>query len=48
MKATKSKEPKKVAPKEKKKYNKPNDMKSGIYNFMMKDDFGIQTTDKAE
>jgi len=38
---------KKVARKEKKKYNKPN-MKNGIYNFMMKDDFGIQTTDKAE
>jgi len=38
---------KKVARKEKKKYNKPN-MKNDIYNFMMKDDFGIQTTDKAE
>jgi hypothetical protein len=40
-------ENKKVARKEKKKYNKPT-MKNGIYNFMMKDDFGIQTTDKAE
>lgn len=48
MNASKPREPKKVAPKEKKKYDKPNDMKSGIYNFMMKDDFGIQPTDKAE
>jgi hypothetical protein len=48
MNANKPKEPKKVAPKEKKKYDKSNEMKSGIYNFMMKDDFGIQTTDKAE
>lgn len=48
MNAGKPREPKKVAPKEKKKYDKPNDMKSGIYNFMMKDDFGIQPTDKAE
>lgn len=48
MNATKPREPKKVASKEKTKYNKSNDMKSGIYNFMMKDDFGIQTTDKAE
>lgn len=48
MNTRKNKEPKKVVSKEKKKYNKTNDMKSGIYNFMMKDDFGIQTTDKAE
>jgi len=39
---------KKVARKEKKKYNNKPTMKNGIYNFMMKDDFGIQTTDKAE
>ena len=48
MNANKPKEPKKVATKEKKKYTKAEEMKSGIYNFMMKDDFGIQTTDKAE
>lgn len=48
MNISKNKEPKKVASKEKKKYNKPNETKSGIYNFMMKDDFGIQTTDKTE
>jgi hypothetical protein len=41
-------ENKKVARKEKKKYNNKPTMKNGIYNFMMKDDFGIQTTDKAE
>jgi hypothetical protein len=39
---------KKVARKEKKKYNNKPNMKNGIYNFMMKDDFGIETTDKAE
>jgi len=43
-----TKESKKVATKERKKYNRSNEPRSGIYNFMMKDDFGIQTTDKAE